>query len=147
MGRVEDVGPLAMQHPRHVDLFADRIGRRRLEHRPEVGSELAANREIGLVAEEDVFALTIDAGQMTQQIARVRPDAEIVELARVDRDPHCYWTVVMNPRYLPAIILVSLGRQAIAQGQIRAEEWQPAWVVFLVEGELTTTVRHFRRAR
>ena len=46
--RVVDVGPLAPQHPRHVDLLADRVVRRRLEHAAEVRSELRRDAEVGL---------------------------------------------------------------------------------------------------
>lgn len=144
---MEDVGALAVEHPGYVELFPDRIVGRRLEHRPEVRAELGTDLEVGLLAQQHVFTVAINACEVTQQIARVRPDAEIVELARVDRDPHCYCTVVVNPRSLTAIILVSLARQAIAQRQIRAENRQPGGVVLRIEGELTTTVRDLRLAR
>jgi hypothetical protein len=61
---------------------------RRLEHRPKVRSELRGHAQIRLLAEQDVLAVPIEPRELTEQVAEVRPDAEIMELARIDRDSH-----------------------------------------------------------
>jgi len=40
------------------------------------------------MAEKDVFVIVIDAGEMPQEVSRVRANAEIVEPPRIDRDSH-----------------------------------------------------------
>ena len=88
MRGVEDIRPLATQHPRHVNLFTDRVVRRRFEDRPEVRAELRGYAEVRLVAEEDVLAVAINPREMPQQVARIGADAEVVEFSCIDRDTH-----------------------------------------------------------
>jgi hypothetical protein len=85
---VVDIRTLAPQDPRHVNLLAQRVVWRRLPHAAEVRPELGGDAHIGFTAEQDVFSIAIDARELSQQIADVGPDAEIVDLPRVDRDAH-----------------------------------------------------------
>ncbi len=89
MRRVKDVGPLARQHPRHVNLLAQRVVGRGFEHRPEVGPERRRNAEVALLAEQHVVGVVVEPGELAQQVADVGADAEVVQLARVDGDSHC----------------------------------------------------------
>jgi len=86
--RVVDVWTLAVEHQGHVNLFAKRIVGRGLAHNPEIRSELRGHAQIRLAAQQDVLGVPIDAGELTQEIADVGPDPEVVELPRVDRDSH-----------------------------------------------------------
>ena len=68
-------------------------GRARFGDRPEVRPELAGDLDVLGPAQQDVLGLLIEARQPAQDVADVRADAEVVELARVDRDPHyADWT-------------------------------------------------------
>ena len=88
MRRVVDVRTLAPQDPRHVNLLAQRVVGRRLAHAAEVRPELRGDAQVGLTAEQDVLGIAIDPRELSQQVADVGPDAEVVELPRVDRDAH-----------------------------------------------------------
>jgi hypothetical protein len=86
--RVIDVGLLAAKHQRHVVLLAHRIVGRRLEDGPEVGAERARHLEVVLVAQQHVLVRRVDAREVPQQVADVGADAEVVELAGIDRNAH-----------------------------------------------------------
>ena len=44
--------------------------------------------EVRLTAEQHELGVVVDARELPQQVTHVRPDAEVVQLAGVDRDPH-----------------------------------------------------------
>jgi len=85
---MEDVGSLSAQHPRHMDLLADRVVGRRLEDGAEIRPELPPHAEVTFVTQQYVLGPTIETCQMPKQVLRVRADAEVVELASINRDAH-----------------------------------------------------------
>ncbi len=79
---------LAVQHPWHMDLLAQRVVRRRFEDGAEVGTELRRYVEVRVLAEQHVLAVVIDPREVPQEVADVSADAEVVELARINRNAH-----------------------------------------------------------
>jgi hypothetical protein len=51
-------------------------------------AERGRHVEVGLVAQQHVLVGRVDAREVPQQIADVGADAEVVELAGIDRDTH-----------------------------------------------------------
>ena len=98
---VVDVGPLAAQDPRHVNLLAERVVGRWLAHAAEVRPELRRDAQVRLTAQQDVLGVAIDPRELSQKVADVGPDAEVVELPRVDRDSHIGPLYRCGPRSLP----------------------------------------------
>ena len=78
----------APQRQRNPELLGDRIVAGGLGDRPEVLAQRFQRRRIVRPAEQHVLGLAIQPGELAQQIPDVGADAEIVQLSRVNADPH-----------------------------------------------------------
>ena len=86
--RMEEIDVPGQQPGRHHELLAQRVRLRGLHDRREVGPEAQHGVPVLRPAEEDVLGLLIQARQVLQQVPDIGPDAEVVQLAGVDRDTH-----------------------------------------------------------
>jgi hypothetical protein len=84
--RVEQLRPEPAQLQRDRDVLAQAVARGAVHHRHEVLREVAQGRLVGRVAEQEVRRLVVEAGEVADDVADVRPDAEVSPLADVDRD-------------------------------------------------------------
>ena len=85
---VEQRGAGAAQAQRHHQLFPDGVVGRSLGDGPEVLAERRGQAGVAAPAEQHVLRFAIDSRKLVQEIAHVCADAEVVELAYVDCDPH-----------------------------------------------------------
>src|SRR5207253_11030205 len=65
-----------------------RIRRRALDDRAKRRTELGGDAAVLLAAEQNVLRAILLPGELPQQIADVRADAIIAQLARIDRNSH-----------------------------------------------------------
>ncbi len=79
---------LARERQRNAVLLGDRVHRRRLGHHPEIRPQHVARLDIVRPAQHDVFRGAIEPRQLDQDVADVRADAEIAELAGINGDSH-----------------------------------------------------------
>ena len=88
MGRVEQRRAGAAETEGHRELLADRVVGRLLRD----GTEVLTQRggEAGVVApgEKHVLGVVVEPRELAHEVADVRADAEVVQLAHVDRDSH-----------------------------------------------------------
>ena len=78
----------APQPPRDLDLLAQRVVVGARDHRPEARAQVGEPGHVGGAAEHDVLGVVVEPHQLLQQVLEVGADAEVVQLARIDADPH-----------------------------------------------------------
>ncbi len=78
----------APQPPGHLDLLAQRVVAGVRDHRPDPRAQVGEPGHVGGAAEHDVLRIVVEPHQLLQQVLEVRADAEVVQLARIDADPH-----------------------------------------------------------
>ena len=78
----------APERERDLQLLGDRVVAGRFGHGPEILSERRQRLAILGPAEHHELGLAIEPRQLPQQVADVGADAEVVQLAGVDADPH-----------------------------------------------------------
>jgi hypothetical protein len=88
MRRVEQIDASASDGRRDRNLFARRVMAGSFGHGAKVLSQLRCHPGVLRPAEEDVLRGPVDPGEAAEQIPEIRADAEIVELACVNRDSH-----------------------------------------------------------
>ncbi len=96
MRRVKQRDALPPQRERNPDLLRDRVIAGGLDHGPEVLAERSEGRGVRFPAQQHELRPLIDPCEMPQQIADVRADAEVMQLARVDADPHGHMILVRD---------------------------------------------------
>src|SRR5262249_5497883 len=88
MWRVKQRDPLTPERERDANLFVQRVVGRRLRDGPKVFSERRQRLAVGRPAENHVLGLTIESGELPQQVPDIGADAEIMQLAGIYADPH-----------------------------------------------------------
>src|SRR5215207_7907571 len=82
------MGAFANEAERNRELLGNRVRPRRFRHCAEVGTESVRDLCVLRAAQDDVISLLVESRQAKQDVSDVRADAEVVELARIDRYPH-----------------------------------------------------------
>src|SRR5262245_14552990 len=88
MRRVEQRHPFAPKRLRYLQLFRDRVVAGRLRDGAEVLAERREPLPVLGPAEHDVLGVAIESRKLPEEIPDVGADAEVMELAGIDADPH-----------------------------------------------------------
>ena len=86
--RVQQLGPEPPELERDREVLAQAVLVRLVHDGHEVLGEVAQRRLVGLVAEEEVGVVRIEAGEVAHDVADVGADAVVPPLPDVDRDLH-----------------------------------------------------------
>src|SRR4051812_50222617 len=86
MRGMKQVDLLPAQIKRDANLFADRVLLHRFGNGAEVRAEFLRQGRVASAAEDNVLRLRVEPRQMPQQVAQVRPDAVVPDLAGINRD-------------------------------------------------------------
>ena len=124
---VKDMWPAcAASENGSAELLADRVRPRGVDRRAEVLAERGRELAVRFLADQDVVGLAVESRELAHDVADVRADAEVVQLAGIDR---------------------ALSRSQPLHPQVSLQPRRPAGQVLAIIGQVALLPRAVRRSR